>query len=223
MTVFKAIAAVCVAFARTLGWLVGAAIAGAVLSVAGGMILVGIVRSAAGDSLDDSGAIPAMLVPTMVAHAAFLVIVSRAASTRALRFGLRQGVGIVLITALIAAVALGAGQLPQPLPFFVPIGLTAVLAWTPLVPAVAVGPVPWSLSKFATAVLASLPFLALTEVFGLIPQAAATAGEGFGFMEGGMIMWPLLGLHLWLASVTAALVSTVVYLPPRPAPATVFA
>ncbi|MEI9904360.1 MAG: hypothetical protein WDN06_10590 [Asticcacaulis sp.] len=217
MSVLKTFAAICNAFARTSGWLIGAAIGGGALSVTGGMLLTGMVRTAG----DDGEAILATLLPTMIAHAMFVVVISQitAASIRAVRFGKRQAGGVALITLLIAIVCAVAGHLPQPLLFFAPLVMTAILAWTPLVPAVAVGPVKWSPGRFATAVLTSLPFLALAEVFGFVPQAAAA----FGMFEGGIIIWPLLGLYAFLLSATAAIVPTVVYATPPRLPTEIFA
>ncbi len=224
MTVFKAIATVCVEFVRSLGWLVGTALAGAAVSFIGGWLASGLTASLGDRGAASDMAEPLIFLPAIIAHAAFCVVISQTIvgrSSRAVRFGARQVRGIAVISLSIIALSVGATWLPDPTPFFLPLALAALLAWTPIVPAAVVGPVPWSWRKFATAVLVSLPFLALTEVFGFIPQAVATfSNEGFGMFEGGIITWPMLATHMFLASATAAIVPTVVYAgdAPRPSP-----
>lgn len=157
------------------------------------------------------------LLPIAFAHAVFLILTSFAV-TKALGLpepkpGPRQAAGVVVLSVVIAAVV--AAVAPSA-PFLPPVLLTMALAWTPVVPILGVGRTTWSPSRFLTAIGVSLPFLAVTELIGLPLQMIDPDADCCGLFEGGAIILPVLGAHMFLASVTAALVSTVVYVDGQP-------
>ncbi len=225
MTVLEALRTTGAAFSKSLGWSISTALAGAILSFIGGMLMVALTHVIFHAEAFEGIMNWAIALPALVAQAAFLVIVSQVVACGNLdNFGVMQWRGVGVLTVIIIAVAFAAPHLPRPLLFFVPLALSAVLTWTPLVPALAVGPVWWSPSRFIAAVVASLPFFFLAEMFGL-PLQATTFFAGLGFMEGGAVIWPtfgaIYGIHLWLVTATAAIVPTVVYLYPPQNSATV--
>jgi hypothetical protein len=96
----------------------------------------------------------------------------------------------------------------------------ALMSWTPILPVMAIDRLSLTSairalevsapSFYGTAVIASLPFLALIAFFGL--PVLTCKGECWGLMEGGIFMFPLLGLFLFMATNTMALCSASAYL-----------
>jgi hypothetical protein len=100
-----------------------------------------------------------------------------------------------------------------PLGFWSVIVLSALFSVTPILPALALGGIRLSaafcLRFVAAAGVVALPWLLVIEVLGL--PAQFSANEGWGMLEGGIILWPLLGGHMFLATTAATVIPTVVY------------
>ncbi len=219
MAILRSLGRVFTALGRTWWLLLGYAVLGAAVSVLGSMA---VMNSGFGTGTDAS--LLFTLLPAIVAHVVFLLAASRAVASVVQpgplpRPGARQAAGVLALSAMIAITGVVAGKcLPVPQPFLIVIALAAVLAWMPVLPALALGRrMTWSFPAFATAVFVSLPFLAVSEILG-IPAQTCT-GECWGIMEGGVVMIPVLAAHMFLSSVTAAIVSTVIYTA-GPAPGT---
>jgi hypothetical protein len=160
-------------------------------------------------------------------HAAFMVAACRAIAHRidpdlvSQRLPIANWmVCIVVVGTLAAGIAVAVGrQLGSPMEVAGIVAASVALAWTPFLPAMALGiqsPVGalrvtlWYLPAFVPiAAIVSAPFLIVTELLGFPAQTCT--GECWGLFEGGLFMLPLFGAHMFFASCMAALVSTVVY------------
>ncbi|WP_443749894.1 hypothetical protein [Asticcacaulis solisilvae] len=156
-----------------------------------------------------------ILGPMILGHVLFTIFASRVAG-RALSPAAVQPLGFAgwtqatLALSVLASgvIALTTATLHMPASMASVVVLTALLACTPLLPRLALkvrgGP-----GFPVSSLIVALPWLCVIEVVGL-PMQSCT--ECWGLMEGGVITIPLLGLHLFLATTTAAVVSATVYL-----------
>lgn len=164
-----------------------------------------------------------MAVMFVAAHALYAIYASRRIA-RAIDPGLVEPiapghwvgatVGISVVTVAIALpFAVGLPNL-----FMSVIVLAVALACTPLLPELALKPGDlgaaltdagrYPLRFVPLAALVALPYLALAELIG---WNVIRGHASFGLFEGGLIALPLLGAHTFIATTSAALVSTVIY------------
>lgn len=167
------------------------------------------------------------LLATCIGHAVFLMVASRVIARQVNSDSVRRPLSLwqwVVRTAFLSACAFLSSYaytsiIAYPLNYSVIIALAALVAWTPLLPILALETqTPWiamrtigrQLHHFTMrAFPLSLPLLAFTHWLGRPAQACS--GECWGLFEGGAVMLPLLGAHMFVAAVTAALVPTIIY------------
>ena len=153
-----------------------------------------------------------ILLPMVLAHSVFLVITCRRIAKRLGRVK-QMSIGNCAIKGIVLAILMAVVLAPVLvwLPVVSVMVLMAFVALTPVLPALVMADLPRNIAfwgKFAIlAFLVSLPWFAVTEFFGLPSQVA----EGWGIMEGGIILIPLTAVHLFLASTSSAVVSTVIF------------
>lgn len=220
-------------FWRSLPALIGMGVVGAVFTAVSAWLLAtqaaAPLAALAGVTADSL--VPyATLIPITLAHAVYGLWACRLfARTLAPEYvkplsPMAWAVSAVVVAAGCTAIALAAiAALPAPASLALIVVISALLACTPLLPALALKGGPASGFRVIPAVIIALPWLAVTELLGWPAQVCV--GECWGLFEGGLIMAPLFGVHMFLAATTAALVSTLVHVTPargltprRPAP-----
>lgn len=201
--------------------MIGFALLSALLSLVAAFVLVLLINALTPNSFGGRGSVlqVAVFFPVVLAHAVFLTVVSRKMARCTPGYSLPvmssgrwlESVGV--IAAILTIAALIAGLFPFPEALAVILLLAILFAWSPILPRLCLnagkGQVGDFLATLPTAMGLSFPFLLLTAFVGL--PALACTGECWGLMEGGIIMLPLFGLHTFLATITAASVSAVVY------------
>lgn len=159
-------------------------------------------------------------VSVVVPHALYLVFMCRMTARRMgfadnfRIFSVRTLIAVLVTGFLIGVISTTVGALlPIPQAFSAVVVLSALFATTPILPALVIGSIRFStafwLRFIATACTAALPWLLVIEALGLPAQVCTD--EGWGLFEGGIIMWPLLGLHMFMATTAAVVIPTVVY------------
>jgi hypothetical protein len=167
------------------------------------------------------------LVAPCISHAIFLMAASRVITRQINPDLVRRPLPLRRWIAGIAFLSVGGflvsytytSIIPYPSNHSVIVVLAALVAWTPLLPILALEPdapltalrtIGRQLSRFIMqAALLSLPLLAFAQWLGRPAQTCT--GECWGLFEGGALMFPLLGAHMFVAAVTAALVPTIIY------------